>query len=55
MIGLLFSILLGWLLLRWLFPRGSICIAPPAPPTVLHVRLVIQVAQPPAREPGALG
>jgi len=35
MISLLFSIFIGWLLLRWLFPRNAICIAPPPPPQII--------------------
>jgi hypothetical protein len=37
MISLLVSIFIGWLLLRWLWPRAPIYVEPPAPQLVIHL------------------
>jgi hypothetical protein len=49
MISLLLSIFIGWLLLRWLWPRTDmpICIEPPAPQIVIHVHSANVLIQPP--------
>lgn len=52
MIELLITILVCWLLLRWLFPRVpdvDLYVGPPAPQIVIHVEnanVVIQPSQP---------
>jgi hypothetical protein len=44
MISLLVTILIGWLLLRWLLPRTPVQICEPPPPQlVIHLHLVVPV------------
>jgi hypothetical protein len=45
MIGLMVSIFVGWLLLRWLFPRAPITIEPPPPQVVIHLHLIVPVKE----------
>ena len=46
MIGLLASILIGWLALKLLWPRAPIYIEPPPPQLVIHLHLVAVVKDP---------
>jgi hypothetical protein len=43
MISLIVSILIRWLMLKLLWPRAPITIAPPAPQVVVHLHLVMPV------------
>jgi hypothetical protein len=39
MLGLIISIFIGWLLLRWLWPREPVYIEPPPPPLQITIHL----------------
>jgi hypothetical protein len=41
MIALIVSILLRWFILKMLWPRDAICLAPPPPQIVIHLHLTI--------------
>jgi hypothetical protein len=46
MISLLVTVLIGWLLLRWLLPRMPVQVCePPAPQLVIHVHLIVPVKE----------
>lgn len=55
MLGLIVSIFIGWLLLRWLWPREPIYIEPPPTPLQITIHLhqpviVLTKAEPSIRE-----
>ena len=41
MITLIVSILIGWLMLKLLWPRAPIDVEPPSPQLVIHLHLVV--------------
>ena len=58
MLALIVSILLGWLILKMLWPRAPLYSEPPALQITIHLHqplIVLTEAVPPIRGPGALG
>jgi hypothetical protein len=48
MIAFIVSILIGWLLLKLLWPRAPIYNEPPAPQVVIHLHLIVAVKRSPS-------
>jgi hypothetical protein len=44
-LALIVTILLGWLILKLLWPREPIYIEPPPPQVVIHVHLIVPVKE----------
>jgi hypothetical protein len=55
MIALIVSLLIGWLILRLLWPRAPIYSEPPAPQVVLHVHLIVPTERPAAPSSPSVG
>jgi hypothetical protein len=45
MISLLIMILIGWLLLRWLWPRAPVYVEPMPPQLVVHLHLIVPLKE----------
>ena len=47
MLALIFSLVVGWLLLRWMWPREPLTLEPPAPQLVVHLHLIVPLKEHP--------
>jgi hypothetical protein len=51
MISFIVSILIGWLLLKMLWPRAPSYSEPPAPQVMIHLHLIVPTERPAAPPP----